>query len=558
LVAATTGVPSPDQVERMNNLRAEFEEIKSVEDKTGEALRIAEVFTQHASEMREMTDRWETSATSLDKFNLRKAKIDREFETGEIEKEERDRWYASNTTTVYDSKYWAERKMTVEKLNSLAEAMSVITGFQKENTLKGNYERMEAIVKKYRDYNSFIDGNKLTDEERATILAIEEEIEEAKQSMKRMHSNFLGAEFEEVFNASEEERNKLAIERQNLRRDDPTNSPVTRQRIKEIAARQKVLRESEDKLAARLLKERGVSDADAKAYQALYEEYRSTVKQLSALTESSETTYYYDTFQKELNKFVASKSQAERDAKIAKTKTFRIGKQKYEKVDTEFFEALFDGTMGEEMPAYAVLDHLFRKEFENSEWYQKNHFLSERYDTNAQGTVSKMIPIYAWRSSQPSDKRWIKEHAPNISWKRRVIKQEYKNENYETSLDGLPKIKAGKHQNADYQALRANNPALWEFRDFMMDKYLESQTLYPIGKGMGYKVPTIERDASGYSNIQRGFRGYGKQLKRKFALNAQDQDEGLFAYSDETGHERKFIPIKFSGRLEADLVSRKW
>jgi uncharacterized protein YukE len=557
---ALTGIPSNDDIEEINRLRLEFEKLKSLAGKvpgTGE-YQMAEVFTAHAAEMKEMTDRWETTPASLDRFNTRKADIDKRFEAGEIDKEERDRWYTANTTTVYNPKYWAERRATVEALNRLAEDMSRITGHAKENSLKANYEEMEAVAKKYRDSNSHIDGTMLSESEREKILRSEEDIEALKQEMKQAYSGFLGADFQVEYDEMNRQLDIIAEQMRKLRRDDPAMSNSTRAEIAELKRQSKALKSTEKAMAAKFLAQRGVSKEDIKAFQALYDEYMGAVRHLSELTESVETQYYYDTYQSELNKFLAGKTQAQRDAKVAKTNTVLVGKTKYEKgTDGEFYEVLFDGTKSDEpTPADALMDQIFKKEFEGSEWFQKNHFGAEKWIDG--GMKKRMIPIYSWRISEPRDKRWIKEHAPNIAWKRRVIKEEFRNPNYGLGPDGLPKLKQGLHANTGYDALRAANPALWEFRDFMINEvFLPAQREQPKGqRTLGMKVPTKERDSSLYDTVQRRGADTGTRIKRKFALNEQDTDEGLYAFSDAAGYEKKFIPVKFQGRLEAQLVSR--
>lgn len=561
---ALTGVPSENDLQEIERLRREFEAEKSPlnpdgTNKTGEAKRISDLFTQHAAEMREMTDRWEVTQSSMDRFNTRKAEIDAKFEAGEITKEERDRWYASNTTTVYNPKYWAERRNTVETINAISEEIQRITGNKTERSLKESYERMEQVCKKYRDHNAQIDGRMLNRQEREAVKNIEEEIEFVKQSTRAAYSGFLGEDFQAEFDSLVERRNQLAERIKQLRKDDPTNSQVTQNEIAAIRKQLRELRNNEKKLAEQFLTRKGVSPEDAKTFQDLYDKYMSAIKHLSSLTESVETQAYYDTYQRELNKFVASKPKSERDAKIARTNKISVGRTKYQKgPDGVFYEVNLDGSLNENssISPEEVLDHIYAKDFKSSQWYLDNHFEAERYDTASGEMVRRFVPLYSWRISQPSDKRWITEHAPNISWKRRVIKDEYKNPLAIRGAGGLPPVKAGLHLNADYQGLRAKNPKLWEFRDFMIEQLKTADLKYPPGRGIGMRVPTIERNNSLYDAFQRKFQGTGEQISRNFNLNAQDIDEGLFKFSDASGYEAKFIPIKFQGRLEADLVSR--
>lgn len=556
---ALTGVPSEEDIEAINQARLDYEEIRSLAGKapgTGQ-YRLAEVFDKHASEMKEMTDRWETTPASLDRFNTRKADIDKKYEAGEITKEERDRWYTANTTTVYNPKYWSERRHTVETLNRLAEEMSRITGHVKENNIKANFEEMEAISRKYRDSNSHIDGRKLTVAERQSVLDSEEKIEALKREMSQAYSGFLGADFQDQRETLKREAEVFAERIKQIRRDDPAMTTASRNEIADLRRKSRETLAKEKGLVAKYLAEKGTSKEDIKAFQDLYEQYMGAVRHLSELTESVETRYYYETYQAEMNKFLASRSQAERDAKAAKTNEVESNGKKYQKQDGEFYEVNFDGTLAEEpTPADLLMDAIFKKDFESSKWFTDNHFEAERWEDGSQ--KKKMVPIYSWRISEPRDKKFIKEHAPSIAWKRRVIKDEYRNPNFGIGADGLPKIKEGKHVNTGYEALRAKNPALWEFRDYLINEvFIPAQTEDLTGqRTLGMRVPTKERDISAYEVLQRKGKGFGRQLGRRFALNAQDVDEGLYAFSDSEGYEKKFIPVRFQGRLEADLVSR--
>lgn len=315
-VAALTGVPTQDEVDSINNLRREFEAIKSIEGKLpgSEEERIAQLFTQYQAEMKEMTERWDIPPSALDRFHLRKADIDRKFEAGEIDKEERDRWYSTNTTIVYSQDYWNQRKATVETLNTLSDELQRITGVVAETNLKDSYERMEGVSRKYRDHNSHIDGRQMTADERSTVLGIENAIEETKQATQAAYSGFLGEGFAQYMDQAKEERSNIAEEIDRLQRNDPTNSPFTKAKVAELKKRLKDMRGAEKVLASRFMAEKGVGEADIKAFHAIYDRYRAAIRALSELTESIETEAYYEERQTELNRFVAGKTEVERIA----------------------------------------------------------------------------------------------------------------------------------------------------------------------------------------------------------------------------------------------------
>ena len=560
-VEALSGVPSDAEIEEMNQARKEFEAIKSIEGKVPgtEEYRVAELFTQYQLGMKEMTDRWDISPSALDRFHFRKAQIDKRFDADTITKEERDRWYAANTTIVYSNDYWTRRRVVVDKLNQISDELHRITGERSSVDLKDSYERLESISRKYRDHNSHIDGTQLTVAERESTKNIEEAIEEVKRNTKAAYSGFLGEEFAQYYGEIKDERDSIVREIAHIRRDDPSNSQVTKNKVNLLRARLRELRGNEAAFVAKFLKSKGMAQADIDSFQRLYDTYRTAIKELSDLTESVETDAYYETYQNELNSYVAGKTQAEIDAKIASTNTVRVGKIRYVKdAAGNFHEVGFDGELVPEIiDAREIIDQIFKKEFEQSAWFKANHFEAERYDKNSGEMRTVQVPIYSWRISKPRNPRYIREAAPNISWKRRVIKDEFKNQNKRIEADGLPNIKQGLHTNPEYAQRRAGNPDLWQFRDYMINKYLKAQEHYPDSHRMGMRVPSIERDQSLYDlaqnrQIKRGF----NQFKRKFDLNAQDTDAGIYRASDEAGYERKFIPTFFRGKLDAALVSK--
>ena len=556
------GVPTEQDIAEINLARDEYEDLKNPETKVPgtEAHRMALTLQQYHEDMKEVTDKFEITPSALERFNRQKAKIDTLFDSGQISAEDRDRWYVANTTITYDPRYWTKRKQIIAQLDALAQGLADLTGNSRELNLKDHYVELEKISKKYRDHNSHINGDRLTEDEVNLTRLLEEEIEQLKQEGRQAYAGFLGADFDAQLKELQAERSALVEEIHELKRTDRTNTVFTKEATANLRQMIRQLKEREKNLARATLEAQGKTEREIETFQILYKQYEATIKELSNLTTSINTKHYYEAYSRELNKFVDSLSDAQKNRAMRRNSVSIDGK-KYVKQDDGNYVRSQRGTLdpSDMFSPSEVLNYLLEEDFKDSDWYLANHFEALRWDSDAQSMEPTMIPIYSWRISRPTNKNLIKSEAPNISWKKRKIKEEYRNPNGGLEADGYPKIKQGLWQNPDYASKKASNPDLFEFRDYMIQEYLSAQENFEEGDRMGLRVPSIERDLSAYNLLTTDPKTSGTQVlnkvKRALTLNEQDTDEG-YRSTDEAGFEKRVVPILFRGKIEADLVSQ--
>lgn len=556
------GVPTESDIAEINQARDEYEDLKNPETKipgTAEHL-MALTLQKYHEDMKEVTEKFEITPSALERFNRQKSKIDKLFEDGQITAEARDRWYTANTTITYDPRYWVKRKAIITQLDAIAEALASLTGNSRELNLKDHYLELEKISKKYRNHNSHIDGDRLTPEEVEATRILEEEIEALKQEGRQAYSGFLGADFDSEVKALRAEQSNWVEEIHELKRMDPANTVFTKEATKNMREIIRQLKEKERSLAKTTLEAQGKTEREIETFQALYKEYEKTIRELSDLTTSINTEQYYEAYSREMNRFIDSLTDRQR-ANALKRPSVTIEGKKYKRQADGTYIKVFKGTTdpSDVRDGAEILNYLLEEDFQDTQWYLDNHFEALRWDSDSQSMEPKMIPIYSWRISRPTNKNLIKDEAPNISWKRRKIKEEYRNPNGGLEADGYPKVKQGRWANPEYERKKRENPALFDFRDFMIQEYLSAQENFEQGDRMGLRVPSIERDLSLYNAVNTDPRLSGRQafnkVKRALTLNEQDLDEG-YRSTDESGFEKRVVPILFRGRIEAELVSQ--
>ena len=558
-------VPSESDMEEISRLRAEFAKIKTSDTEIGR------LFTEYELKMKEMTLKWEVSPFMQKRFYERKAAIDK-LVSGEMVSEEdiekRDRWYASNTTIIYSQDYWERRRGIVEKLQNLAERMREISGTQSDETDERSRDRkdlfveLEKISKPYRDHNGQIDGRDLSTEETDSTRDLEDILEDAKAKNRLAYGGFLGDEFNNIYSDLQRRRNEISHQITELIRDDPSRGVDTMVLIMSLRAELRELKVKEKGLLDNFLAQSGFPAEQVSVFKLLYNDYSDSLKDLSELTSTINSSYYYDEYDRQYKIYVATTARDGRGPS-AGLRQFKDSGKTYKKHTDGLFYEIFGNEIvpNSSISEQEANEMLMKKSFKDSNWYRSNHFKALVYSKDAKSMTEVDKPIYSWRISRPTDNKYIEKEAPNQSWRKRVIKDEFKNENKREEPDGMAAVKEGllsaDNHIENYYEKRAKNPALWTMRDKLIGKYIESQKAYPGGKGLGYRVPAIERDASIYDSVTNP---NAKRLidagKRKFLINDQDFDEGIYLNSDAAGVETKSIPIKFRGRLESDMTSK--
>lgn len=557
------GVPTDTDIAEIQAEREKYDKMRVPSNFTSGTIEydIAVALEDYHARMTDMTDKWEITPQSLQKFVRTKASIDAKFERGDITEEERDRWYQTNTTITFDPRYWTSRRDILQRVADIASEMEALSGDATKVDLTYLYSALEGIAKPYRDTDSFIDGRRATEGERAASKNVEVQIETVKRAGREAFNGFLGDEYRMRVAFIDNQRQAYLESLKSMQRLGSKGNEEIREDMKSIRASLRALKEEEANLVDEILERRGLSVEQIILFKERYKEYKKLLRTFGEMTVSQNTSYYYDEFDSQLKQFIAD-ATPKQWARARKTNPV-IGGKEYAKSDDGFYYPLLSGKGGTKTfgsgPVYTeaeIVDELFRPVFiSESKWYQDNHFEAEIWDSDNKEFIKGKKPLYMWRYTKPSNKNFIKEESPNISWKRRVIKKEYRNPNGGLDIDGKPKAKKDKWENKEYQARKAARPELYRFRDYMIGEYLAAQEFYDEKDRMGLRVPSVERDLNATNITEKSIlTSTWEKIKRGYTLTEQDREEGL-AQSDEAGFEKRVVPVMLRGRLDPDLVS---
>jgi hypothetical protein len=552
------GVPSDEDLLAIQSEREAYEMMRSPAGKVEgtEQWRLMELLNEFHNRMADATQAWVITPEALRKFERDKARINRQLREGTITQEDADRWMTANVTINFDPRYWTARKTLVGKLGAIANQMKELTGDSSRVELEEFYRTLEELNRKYRDHNGIIDGTALKEDERTLTKLVDTQIETLKSEGRKAFGGYLGAWFDSEWASYQSDIDRHIGYIHEIKKMDPTlSAPLSRANMAVIKGELERLRKEQSALPREALKRKGLDQAAMDTFMDLFKSYETTLKELGALTDSFYSSYYYDEYSKQRKIFLSSFDAASVDRKLL-TATVR-GKKYALAPDGYYRPVLPNGNFSKEEPFTfsEIKDELFDDEFKDSAWYVDNHYETTVWDREAKSFTTKMAPIYSWRVTGPANKNFIQEEAPNQSWKKRKVKDSYRNPDGGLDIAGQPKPKAAVWRDMETEALRAAKPDLWKFRDTMIAEYLDAQTYYDQKDRMGMRVPTVRKDLN-LTSIGEGklSKNVLEDLKRDWTLNDQDLEQG-YTMSDEMGFEKRVVPIMLRGKMDADVVS---
>lgn len=486
---------------------------------------------------------YELTEKARQHFESEKARVARKLDKGEISKDRYERWLEDNTITELTQAYWNEKKSLIDELNDIATKLGKEVDKDKSEEMSKLYSDIEDIVRVYRDSSGIINGQEMTEKELKDVKATEEKLEKIKDNIAT------------IMGLTKTEKMELANLYNEL-------SDITE---KVLLGNTSYMLDEERLRVSNRIKE--IQDRKKKLDKKLLEQYFTIIKRLSALDKTQNTKYYMDEVEKR-------KEDAKWSVDISKipTKFFYDGST-FQKNKDAWFETNTKGAIPRES---SYVEDKYREregqiKFAGSEWWKNNHierikFIpNDEYDPSNANDVSGSWttgedPIYAWRQTRPQNEKYISEGQPSIKYKKRIIKDEYKNPNYRESITGdvQPKVRGAKDDrfiNKDFNKL--DKPTA-DYLKFLTDTYLQAQDSIPKALRPGYGLPSIrkselERFFSEPVNVSTSelFSRLGQMLKGvkdKTKKNEQDKDI-LFGYNDDYNG---IVPVKFIGQISAD------
>lgn len=519
-IKANNGHITQGQIEAMDSLWKEYDAMRSKlntdgTQKTGEELEVANVLEQY-SKLRQGIVSYEISDYSLFQFEKQKSEIDKHPDP-----EVRARWYYYNTKTENDPK-WFEDKLRLQ--NALGRVMDIIsrkTGNPSNNSQE-KYALLETIARKYRDNNGIINGRMATVEEQELVKSLEEEIKRIKK--------FQG------LGLTQDQSD--ALEQLQIRKEgflDDMNSPndmVAQAARKEVATINKLMKDIRKDMPD-----------DVKN---LVDRAITLIDDLRQLNETNVTDYYKSErrvkFAEHLNQNPITEEFSHAGVNFKRSENGGI--VYYETTTTDEDGSVAYGNV-DYLTAHTAFQKSLEESFEQTEWYVRNHVES----WNNEEKKTELKPTYIWRYTKPNSSYDVKFNRPNRNWTSSNVK---KNPRFRET-NGMPTPKDTALLSDDYDALSSEEK---KFIDFLTNRYLGAQESYRPHDRLGYSIPRKEKGLSILETVQEGsLKTSAKIIGRKFRATDQDsENEGQFELGDSSGEIVKFIPVRFTSKLDLDLV----
>lgn len=513
--------------------------------------RVAEVLKERAKKLKEYSD-FILTKKGEQHFNAEKARKERQLAKGEITPQKYERWLEENTVTELSKAYWDKKTDILGKLSAIMSEMKLKTGDKNEEVSK-LYKDIEDVVKAHRDSDGIINGQEMTEQELADVKSIEVKVEKLKDTV----ADAFGLSREDKMELASLYRKRSELEGMVLNSfidqdldttDLDTEIAATNERINQIQSKKKIVNKE------------------------LLNKYYLILAELSRLDESKSTKYYED----EVDERLAVES-AKVDVSNMPKKIFFEGVT-YQNISNQWRQIDKDGV---KVVDRQVVENAWKKEegtknLKTSKWWADNHIIRNRWvkAEEVMGSMAKYVdgswsevedPIYAWRQTRPSNADYIKANQPSLKYKKRIIKEQYRNENYKEDVGGniRPKITGAKDDsllNKDYFKLaNSTDPtdrATFKMLNFLKDTYLKSQEA--VGNQEmrpGYKLPAILK-----SDVERMFsrsigetganlmEKIGRLFSTKIVENERDKDI-IFGYTDDTNGN---IPMPYLGQIKGE------
>lgn len=439
----------------------------------------------------------------------------------------KDQYHRLKSTMVdyqYPDEFTDALNTLLNKKGELLKKITDITGFVAPEAIASAWTKIRDTALPYRDNQGVIEGYKLNTEEQKSIADLQKFIFGQNNSMLdilniREDKNKINARISEL----------VAI----LRGGGSSNSKkIAYEELQDLKAQKASLKEN-------AINQYGVSE--------LIKELVALNAELNELILREPTEYYYEELNKQRDLFIQENPLTE--------DSFEFNGFEYRIIDNKWHLSRIE--MNDFKPLAGSIANVWRsvneENFQQSEWYQNNHNLREYYD--GKEMVSEYQPSYIWVKTFPRDKeKYPFQETASFKYKTLKVKDEFLTEN---SLDEFTnRAKAVGFRNKDYYDMQGTKDG--KLLNKLLKEYKEAQDLFPPGKRMGYRIPSISREnniINIFTNPELRKKSTQHQLLlRDTTTTEQDIDEGE-ALADTEGVEIRSLPHYYSSYLDIDLVS---
>jgi transcription initiation factor TFIIIB Brf1 subunit/transcription initiation factor TFIIB len=451
--------------------------------------RLAKDISQAQANIAELQSAYDDAELSNDIYNMERlaVQVNQAKEELKVKKEAEQKWLDQNTRTEILPKFFELQQAISDQIRT------ILSKYGENPEVTEKYEKLFNAVRGFRDQDGVIEGTLVGEGLTKTIQELEQEIEDLKAEVKE--SQIISEEDKALLKNKFRELHNLQIK---------VETPY----YKETAGK---------------LKDQVRSSLTAEERQAL---------NLEAI------------------------KQAEHFLQNKRFKNFELfDRENFESSDEfeggspdDFAEAESDLNKIIAMFNNLLTEVAVNNKYRQTDWYKNNHIdVSYEVQTGDVAitpdgktipitkTVVEKRPIYIWRKTVPSNRKYIRQNSPSFEWSVPRIRPEYKNPNYRFLGDYRPKqnAKDNKYVNPEYENLGQEDKAIM---DDILQVYEDQQRLLPVGQRLkAYIMPNIGKESKEEQidfykpayKVYNFFRSFFVYFKENTQASEQDEEVGM-------------------------------
>jgi len=451
---------------------------------------------------------------NLEYYNSELAKKKADLASNRITKKEFDTWMSENTRVILTEEYYTKQKELSEQIDLVRQELidkGVLSEGSKDK-LKDGYTTLRDITRKYRQSDSVIDGNLVTETERESIADIQKTIQDLKD--------------------------ELDIKKSGLTKNQ-SNEYYALSKLKDARTESENTRYSQLTVLKNEAKARNIANKD------LLSKYNKLIEELMSMS-TSVPTEAYNKKMDDLNDKLKERIAEE----LKKDKIFISVDKQLEKDSTGEWVNTVTGNLITNASLVQFLTNKYKIEIiEEDEWYKKNHYKIEVWKNDR--FVIEDTPLYHWKKSIPKES----SHSvtkPASKYYSTKYKESALVAGYKETPTNFPMPSSAKYKNKKYEVLQKDEPKK-NFLNFLRDKYYAIQLSSNNRQALlGDFIPSARKtgaqafDGNLWGNIK-------ENLKEAFTRTEQDIDMG---YVRKDSVAEKIIPTYLTSNIDSSEQSK--
>lgn len=524
-------IQTPEQKDRLAAIRRDEKRIRSVEyikatmeDNIHRDVRIelAELLSRQRRDESEYIEYKETDegkqAWENDMSALAKLKL-------ELTEEQYNSLKATMVDYVYPPEFVDTLNGLLNEKTDLLKSLTDITNYETPEAIANAWTEIKDTALPYRDGQGTIEGFRLNATELKKITDKQKFVFGENNSML----DILGVR-QERERIDKEIENELAI----MKGGGSSNSKkLAYENLKLLVEKKKTLLEES-------AKQYGV--------ESILDRLKGINEELSELIEREPTEYYKDEYDRQMDMWIQKNPLTETSFEDNGAYYSIIENQWHISEDKEDWQ-LLPGDIGN------VWRSKNESSFQDSEWFQNNHIKKEYFDKELGFKVSKYEASYTWMKTFPKDKeKYRLQEIPSFKYKTREVKKEYLTKNEPDGFTNRARPKGWA--NKEFSDLQGSKDG--DLLNKLLSEYKGAQDLYPPGKRLGYRIPSIARKnniINIFTNPELRNKKIQHQLLLRDVETTEDDIDTGEALADTAGVEVRELPHHYASRMDADIIS---